>query len=466
MFELLISFIIFAISLSAFILFGLRRVPFAIWSPVYILPLSYAAFGVGGYFYYRFSSSYLYGFYDLAVTQDQLALSLAGFLIAIAAFLLGVSAYVFLSKKASIEHRLRKRLDTYPSSWWQRRSPMFGKASLSTPVWLLIPLILTVVGSGLDNIWWREEYLVYQYRYFLIAGSLLSLPAVLYLGAITTARRSAFWRASCAFIFSLYMLVYLAMSTRRIVVNFLFYIAGLSLGRAPRKAIVFFLALWVLTLPLLLQIPLELRGMSHQGLGPLFNNLLALSTGTRISTGYLGAVDAGIRNLTFGVPLAGYVGSLSPIPKEVLLSSLNPLPSFIPVPGLPPWESFRESLRATKFIPYNALGELLNYGWFWLTLFYFLVGLLSAWLNVSANYFQGQRSRFGYIIGCGLLLLFTISSTQYNLRSVARLLWYAVAIAVTWKFISRIRLNEKSQKPSGSTVGRRALQANLNIKRT
>jgi hypothetical protein len=249
------------------------------------------------------------------------------------------------------------------------------------------------------------------------------------------------------------MLVYLAMSTRQIVVICVFYIAGLSLGGARRKVISPLMTLWVISLPLLLQIPLELRGMPHQGIAPLFDNLISIATDTMVSTGYMDAIDAGIRNLTFGVPLSGYVSSQPRIPKEVLASSLNPLPSFIPVPGLPPWESLRESLRATKYIPYNALGELLNHGWPWLTLYYMLVGLLAAWLNVGANYFQQQRSRLGYIVGCGLLLLFSIGSTQYNLRSVTRLLWYAVAIAVLWSFISRLRVRHQSYKMFRPSIG-------------
>jgi uncharacterized membrane protein YuzA (DUF378 family) len=251
------------------------------------------------------------------------------------------------------------------------------------------------------------------------------------------------------------MLVYLAMSTRQIVVIFAFYIAGISLGRARRKVIGLLVATWVLSQPLLLQIPLELRGMPHQGLAPLLNNLISIVTDARVSAGYMNAIDAGMRNLTFGVPLAGHVGSQPRIPVEVLASSLNPLPSFVPVPGLPPWESLRESLRATKYIPYNAPGELLNHGWPWLTLYYMLVGLLAAWLDMGARYFQGQRSRLGYIIGCGLLLLFSISSTQYNLRSVTRLLWYAVMIAALWRFMSRLRVYAKSYKTSISNVGQR-----------
>ena len=452
MLELVISSILLAASLTAFLFFCVRRVPFAIWSPVYIFPLTYAAIGLGGYFYYRFSSSYRYGFYDLAVTHNYLARSLAAFLIAISAFVIGVLAYVLLSKRALLVYRGRKSAKTFTVSQWQHRVPMFGRAAVTTPAFLSLPLILTIVGIGPDNIWWRSDYLVEHYHYFLIAGSLLSLPAVLYLGAITPSRRNITWRVSCGFIFVLYMLIYLAMSTRQIVVIIVFYIAGLSLGGARRKVIAPLVTMWVLSLPLLLQIPLQLRGMPHQGLAPLFNNLISIATDTRISTGYIDAIDAGIRNLTFGVPLSGYVGSRPPIPIEALGSSLNPLPSFIPVPGLPPWENFQESLRATKYIPYNALGELLNYGWPWLTFYYMLVGLLAAWLEVSANYFQRQRSQLGYIVGCGMLLLFSIVSTQYNLRSATRLLWYAVAIAVLWRFMSRLRVHEKTHKTCSSSV--------------
>lgn len=447
MIALWISTIALAVSLPVFSVVGARRVPFAVWSPVYVIPGVYLTLGLGGYFYYGVTSAYHGGFYDLDVNHEQLARGFAAFLAATVAFLIGAVVQLLYSKRVRHGRARNRSIAMRAGRNARRRLSISGKAALITLIFLSFPLLMIIVGKGPDHILWRTQYLLERYHNINILGSLLALPAMLGLGFITSAKRSWAWRLVCIGLLLAYELVFLALSTRRIVVIFLFYIAGLAVGEARRHTIFLLTAIWVISLPLLLQIPVQLRGMPEQGILALPNNIASIATNAGLGKSYAEAIDSATRNLTFGVPLAGYVGTQPPIPKNILATSLNPLPSFVSVPGLPSWESVAGNLRATLYIPYSALGELLNHGWLWLGGYYFLLGFAAAWLHVGAWHFIGQRSRWGYLVGCGMFLLFAITSTQYNLRSSTRLVWYAVAIAALWRFICRMRIRGNNHRP-------------------
>lgn len=426
-----------------------KRLPFAIWSPVYGIPAVYLILGTSGYLYYTFSSNYQGGFYDIGVSPAQAAQGFRAFLVAINAFLIGVLVYALSSRRLSRVIRSRSR-----SRGLQRRYalPSQGRklrVSSLTIVILSLPIVLVIVGNGFENVLWRSQYLVEQYHYIGIAGSLLSMPAALALGFLTPAKKSRFWQAMCVGLVALYFLVLLSLSTRRIVVIFLFYLLGLALGGARRRTIVSYTVVWAISIPLLLQVPLELRGMPEQGLMLLPANLSTIFSQNPIYL-YAEMVDTALRNLAFGVPLAGYVKNVYPIPGEALLISLNPLPSFVPLPGLPSWDDIQPQLRVGSYIPYNAIGELLNHGWLWLFLYYLVVGAIACWADVGVRAFEGRRGRWGFLVACGLLFYFSISSTQYNLRSATRYVYYAVAIILLWRLLCKVRLTLRQDRSTRS----------------
>ncbi|WP_264695244.1 hypothetical protein [Candidatus Nitrosacidococcus sp. I8] len=158
---------------------------------------------------------------------------------------------------------------------------------------------------------------------------------------------------------------------------------------------------------------------------------------------YFDYVNNLIRNTAFGVPLTAYMKNSAPLPKTLLIIGINPLPSFITLPGLPDWKQVRESLYIKAFVPYGTLGELVNYGWVWLFFYYFFVGVIATWVDIKLRIYKENRKRFGFFISNGLLFLFALSSTEYPLRSSTRLLYYAVAIALLWRFLCRIRIKPR-----------------------
>jgi hypothetical protein len=68
--------------------------------------------------------------------------------------------------------------------------------------------------------------------------------------------------------------------------------------------------------------------------------------------------------------------------------------TFIPMPRLPAWNSLREALSVSAYLPYSysacAIGELLNHGWVWLALYCLVVGVIAAWVDIRACIFEGK----------------------------------------------------------------------------
>ena len=439
--ELVVSIAFAAIATTLFALLIGRRFPFAVWSPVYGVPLVYLILGVTGYLYYSFTTGYRGGFYDLGVSESQLMSGLAGIVVAIGAFVIGALLFMLTSKRAI--QQIRAASQGQPSillrgSWRVKVPP---RVSLGI---VAVPLVLLVIGKGPESIMSRADYITEKYHYLVIAGSVLVVPAMLALGFLSAGSRSIAWRAVCLAIFSSYVLLLLSLSTRLVVVAVLLFIFGLALRGKRRSTIVLHLAMWVIALPLLLNLPLSLRVRPEQGIVPLAANLIAVA-GTDFVDTYLRAADDTVRNVAFGVPLAAYVQDARPISFGILMTSLNPLPSFVPIAGIPSWETVSGQLRITTYIPYSGIGELLNHGLVCLVLYYVAVGIVAAWVDIGVRASYGRSSRWGFFAACALMLFFALYSTQYNLRSDTRLLYYTVLVAYLWQLVSRLRFKPKSE---------------------
>ncbi len=422
---------------SVFALLIGRRLSPAIWSPIYGFVATYLILGISGFVYFRFFRGYIGSFYNIGTPRPQLVQALAGFIAAIGAFLIGAMIYLLPSTQF---HRLGVAA---PSMAPHKEIKHFGiRAQIASIFVLSIPLILTVIGKGPMNVLKSTEYLTDEQHALLIVGMSLSMPAMLALGFITPARKAFAWKSVCILVLLIYHLLFLALSTRRFILAFLFYVLGLALAGARRRVILLLLALWIVTLPLTLQLPLGLRGLPQQGVLVLGENL-AVVFSEGMEALYKSGFELIFQNLTMGVELAGFVMDTPPLPIEMLIASVNPLPSFVPVSGILSWESIQDQLRVSQYMPYSALGELLNYGWQWTFVYYVIIGMVAAWIDVNIRRFQNQRSRWGFLLGSGLLFLFSISSTQYNLRSATRFVYYAIVVALVWRFFSRIRLSAR-----------------------
>jgi hypothetical protein len=135
-------------------------------------------------------------------------------------------------------------------------------------------------------------------------------------------------------------------------------------------------------------------------------------------------------NTFYGFPLTAYVASAPHLPLSYFLTSVSPLPG-----SLTSWYEINAQMRVNAYIPYNAIGELLNYGWYIAVLVSFLLGAVLTAIDVDIRRRLRQREYLLPTVYIGLTVLFLLSTTQYNLRSSTRLLYYMMAISfLAWMF--------------------------------
>lgn len=117
-----------------------------------------------------------------------------------------------------------------------------------------------------------------------------------------------------------------------------------------------------------------------------------------------------------------------PIPREALRISLDPSPG-----TLNGWNEIRGSLRFNYFTPYNSLGELAAHGWLTLAITAAIAGYLLAKSAAVAARLHSNYAVFASIFVLAIASYFPLVVLQYNLRSGARLVWYAAAgVALLW----------------------------------
>src|SRR5215207_6487986 len=100
--ELWGAVVVLVVAVTTAVLLVGRDLPFAIWSPIYGFIAVYLILGSVGYVYYRLSTDYFGGFYDIGVSEAGLAEALSGFFVALASFVVGALVYLLSS------HRFKK----------------------------------------------------------------------------------------------------------------------------------------------------------------------------------------------------------------------------------------------------------------------------------------------------------------------------------------------------------------------
>lgn len=114
--------------------------------------------------------------------------------------------------------------------------------------------------------------------------------------------------------------------------------------------------------------------------------------------------------------------------------SINPLPSTIIDVS-----SVINKHKITVFAPYSALGTLGVLGFAYVSVYYFIAGLI---FNFCKTYFSVRFSMASSIIFL-LFMSFTMLSLQYQLRTATRFVYYAVFVFLFFKVISSFLLIKK-----------------------
>jgi hypothetical protein len=306
-----------------------------------------------------------------------------------------------------------------------------------------IPLLFNIYGTGVYTTLHAGHYLEHTGPIIVVRlGQALGPVGVLICGYFTFDRRQSNAIRACALLIALaYEVMFLGTATRFFAFWVpLMFAGGLLTGTWSAGRQRLGLAVVAIVAILALQIPLGLRNLPNHGLVPGFSYLLHEPS----------VVFGGhnpINNFLFGAPLSLYVAhSVGVLPSSDVVTSLSPVPS-----QFNNWAQIASSLRVNSYTPYSALGELLNHGWVFFFLIMAFFGAGFALTERIALNKSGLAGGVSQIVVFGAAALFVVESTEYNLRSVARLLYYAF-VGVLLIAVILPRRQQRKQSPELSAI--------------
>lgn len=310
----------------------------------------------------------------------------------------------------------------------------------------LVPLTLYVLANG-TALLVRPTYLTgYAGDPLLVGAQSLALPAVAVLGWLSQTSSSRAGKIASVVALAAYATTLFALATRGLALVPLMAVLGMIAARpAAYRLRVAFLVAAASSIPLL-ELPLVLRASSSHGLFP-----------------YLGVMAQGLstldlqsllNNVLSAFQLTGRVGfRVQSLPISSLLVSLDPRPG-----QLAGWYDVQPLLRLNVYTPYNALGELANYGWPTLIAFFLLAGAYLGHMDRTVRHLLANGQGLAGLLLFGLACLFIILTLQYNLRSCVRILYYIVALDLTFVVLRRIGEFRQRSRRRAAAIGRRSAQ--------
>lgn len=435
------AYILFNLILSAMLLIICRKQTHKAppLNPLTIVALFYLGIAFIGYYSYStYLSSESSGGASIAIaiSKEELTITLNYYLSIINALLAGAVTYNFL--RSIILHSMPVRLNkALRGHTLDRVKPNFKVIIIVT----LFPQACLFFGIGADNIINSTNYLTTSIPILRSAGNMLMLPAAIILGHAYAVFSSRSRKTILILITILGISILFSLATRSIAFFLPLFTLGYSVGSQSHTqnstkingSVAILATLSFLTFFPLLYIPLYLRGLDNHGLFPYISGLLLIQP-----EDYLSLFEIVLNNILVSFPLTFAVmteGSRA-LPLEYLLTALNPLPGF-----LTNWNEISHELRLNPATPYNALGEAYLYGGSAYLGLFFSIGSVVMFITNGYVKCLTRNRVFIAIIMLGLCFGFAIISAQYNLRSSVRFVYYALAICMISDFIFPERNN-------------------------
>jgi hypothetical protein len=437
-------FFLAMLAVDGFAVFLLKqKLPFSLFSPVWIFTSVFFAVIFSGLFVYE-STDWSFGIlHDLGslVSSEELRVAAVKIGWIVFAFLCGAGVYT-LTQPASagkvvsrqiLVQRLAGRLDR----------PMSDRRSLITLAVSAIALMFLVAGVGPLNLIERSLYLPVVSQPVKSMGLMFTPIASLGLGTLFIRGSRWSWRMAALLINLLALIIFFALASRSGAATAMLFAVGILMGRRDSRGAMALAAVWVVLAGILLVLALALRGFPTQGVTPFVNILM------------VEGLDVLVHHSGTGIGMVALVGSFPmslPLTAVVMLAqSLTPadlVASISPLPGvMSGWYQIVDRLRVTPYAPYNAVGELLNYGLSIALPYFFVVGAFFAKLDYRV---RSSLNREQWITAAGvfgLTLMFSLTAIQYNLRSATRVIYYLLVIEAFLLVLPSLR--SAIRKPQG-----------------
>ncbi len=383
-----------------------RRLSPSVLSPVYLATVGYVLLALPGRALYQWTrdsgaagASVRIDLSDAAVQSTTELILVAAVAVAAGAALLTV---VFPARGGPAP-----RLRAAALSLRTQKLLLFAAAAL---------LVIVVASFGWHDLLRRPLYLQISHRPVYSVAVELGTAVALGLGYLFAAGRFGQRFLTLALLVC-YGLVLFAIGSRRLaLVPLLFALGGLSSAPKSRR----WRSLLVVAVPssvALVYLSLYTRSLSEHGFWPYLHALPDIPAGGWHSV---------VLNLFTGFGVIGKTAFDVPhIPLRDFLVSISPVPG-----DLSGWYKIAGQHRLNPFTPFAGLGELGNSGWPILVGYCLAAGFVLAYLDQRMRTLLGRGQQLYGLALVGLGGLFVLLSTEYNLRSATRLLYYAVALDV------------------------------------
>jgi len=401
------------LNLLAFVVLAPRLAPLALSPAVYFAAYLSAVGLLGNVFSNPLTGSGGTGGVDVLVTDDLLRGTANALLIASSLVL--VSAAVTRGPNKSGNASRSAALD------------LGDLTRLSALILVLgvIELALLVYFLGVNALISRPDRLVGRGSSIEAAIQMAAIGAVAGVAIVLFSGRPA--QRWLAFILLVGFVGYfISLGTRRLALVPLLILLG-SVFAKRGKISVLALIPTVLVSVVLLALPLYFRGLSMHGLVPHLGGLSAFVLDKSV-------LAASTNNVLAGFKITAMTGFSAPkIDASVLWISISPITG-----GSVGWYEVAPTLRLNKFTPFSGIGELINYGPIvFICAFTMLGGILGIMQRVNDRILATPGAKITAIGALGLVFIFTIQSTQYNLRSDIRYLYFAIAVQIVGLLLMR-----------------------------
>jgi hypothetical protein len=281
---------------------------------------------------------------------------------------------------------------------------------------------------GVSNLIFRSEYIPIQSNivnnFLLSLVNIVNLIGFFALGWVST-ELYGFQKLTAWSAFTFSLLVYFGDGSRTLGLGVLLFFAG----RIIDKRNVLRIMLFICSVPisvLLSNLVVFFRSGSKHGLVGHISQLNQFDFSNIASF-----FQTNIAASSFAI--TGFSGVVAnKIPFNYFFIEINPLPG-----GLTGWYEIANTLRFNYYTPYTSIGALYNYSPLLLLLFFALLGVFTRNLVLFQSSDVYLVNNLRYQINVGSVLLFSLLSTQYNLRSSLRILYLAFILNVYFIFRAR-----------------------------
>lgn len=394
----------------------------AVLSPTYAFCAFFLMLCAGGSFVYFYGSAYHVGFYAIGISDRQLLRAASLLLLEVISFLIGANLVAWAPRRYRL-YAPRVGILLPRAAQSGRTSPSSRLSTWLTAASLLLPGMLLGFGVGFEHLLSRNGYLIYEYQPLKALGAALSLAVVPLCGYLAFSRPGMRRALVFALILAAYEIIFIGLSSRRMVVTPALFFIGAILATPHSKVARIGLVASAVAIPWLNQVALDLRILPTQGIWPAVTAIVDVTKSARSYVDLAKALNSFVPNIFFGLPVAAYVLAHTSALSGSMLLSLNPAPG-----ALIGWYLFEPRLRVNQYVPFNAIGEAMGHGPLFLILYFTVVGAIFV---AQERFIRREVARGTFVLPLvilGLLLLFVFFSTQYQLRAATRFLYYSIAL--------------------------------------